>query len=111
MLKIVGSLDLVGNPVGLMSSLGTGVRDLFYEPANAIINKESIRSVTISTIRGAISMISNTADGTLGTATTMTRFVGKGFAALSMDQTFIDNREALSRKPEVQNYNMLVLHD
>ena len=84
-----------------MSSLGTGVRDLFYEPANAIMNKESLGTVTVSTIKGAISMISNTADGAIGTATTMTRFVGKGFAAFSMDQEFIDNREALSKKPEV----------
>jgi hypothetical protein len=36
--KIVGSLELVGNPVGLVSSLGFGVSAFFYEPAHAIIS-------------------------------------------------------------------------
>lgn len=101
----MGSLDLVGNPVALVSSLGTGVRDLFYAPAYAILNDRSIQSFTFQTILGALSMVSNTTDGTLGTATTMTRFVGKGFAALAMDKDFIENREALSRTPEVRIYN------
>lgn len=33
------SLELVGNPIGLVSSLGIGVRDFFYEPAHALINR------------------------------------------------------------------------
>ena len=28
---IAGSLEMVGNPVGLFSSLGTGVKDLFFD--------------------------------------------------------------------------------
>ena len=33
------SLELVGNPIGLVSTLGIGVRDFFYEPAHALINR------------------------------------------------------------------------
>jgi hypothetical protein len=35
--KIVGSLDLVGNPISLINSLGTGVKDFFYEPSQAFL--------------------------------------------------------------------------
>ena len=30
--RILGSLDFMGNPISLVSSLGSGVRDFFYEP-------------------------------------------------------------------------------
>ena len=33
------SLELVGNPIGLVSTLGIGVRDFFCEPAHALINR------------------------------------------------------------------------
>jgi hypothetical protein len=33
--KILGSLDLLGSPVSLVHSLGTGVMDFFTEPAKA----------------------------------------------------------------------------
>jgi hypothetical protein len=35
--KVVGSIDILGNPVGLFSNLGTGVMDFFYEPANGLV--------------------------------------------------------------------------
>jgi len=34
--KVVGSVSALGNPVGLVDSMGTGVKDFFYEPASAI---------------------------------------------------------------------------
>jgi len=35
-LKILGSFEALGSPVSLVSHLGTGVKDLFYEPAKGI---------------------------------------------------------------------------
>jgi len=34
--QVVGSSELLGNPVGLVSTLGSGVVDLFYEPAKGL---------------------------------------------------------------------------
>jgi hypothetical protein len=34
--KLVGTSDLLGNPIGLLSSVATGVFALFYEPASAV---------------------------------------------------------------------------
>ena len=36
---LLGSADVLGNPVSLVSSLGTGVYDFFHEPAEGIINR------------------------------------------------------------------------
>lgn len=35
--KVVGSVEVLGNPVGLVSSLGSGVMDFFYEPAKGLV--------------------------------------------------------------------------
>lgn len=35
--KIIGSVDLIGNPLSFVGSLGTGVKDFFYEPAQGLI--------------------------------------------------------------------------
>jgi hypothetical protein len=98
--RIVGSLDLVGNPVGLLSSLGVGVRDFFYEPAYAIITTPTqFKKIGRGVMKGAVSLASNTADGLLGTATNFTRSFGKGVAALTMDDIFLRNRERLNKPP------------
>lgn len=34
--KLFGSLDLLGNPVNLVSNLGAGVIEMFYEPFYAL---------------------------------------------------------------------------
>ena len=35
-MKVPGSLDIIGSPVGLLSSLGSGVADFFFEPAKGM---------------------------------------------------------------------------
>jgi hypothetical protein len=98
--KIVGSLDLVGNPIGLLSSLGLGVHDFFYEPAHALINNPTeIGKIGKGVVKGTVSLVSNTTDGFLGTGTTITRSVGRGFAKLSMDSSFLKAREKLQKPP------------
>jgi hypothetical protein len=99
--RIVGSLDLVNNPVGLLSSLGTGVRDFFYEPAHALISHPTeFRKIGKGVVKGAVSFASNTADGIIGTTTVMTRSVGRGIAFFAKDEVFLFNREKLNEFPE-----------
>lgn len=99
--RIVGSLDLVNNPVGLLSSLGTGVRDFFYEPAYALISHPTeLKKIGEGVMKGAVSLASNTADGIIGTTTVMTRSVGRGIAYFAQDDTFLANRERLNQFPD-----------
>jgi Vacuolar-sorting-associated 13 protein C-terminal len=89
-------LDLVGNPLALVQSLGTGVKDFFYEPAHALItNPNDIRKFGRSFLKGTISIVSNTTDGMIGTGTTITRSIGRNVAKLTMDAAFLRTREDL----------------
>ena len=108
MYRIVGSLDLVVNPIHLLSSLSTGVVDFIYEPLSALYNSPTeISEIGKGVMRGAVSLASHTADGLIGTATTMTRSVGKGVAALTMDEVFLRNRERLNKNPETLGSHMI----
>ena len=40
----VGSFDVIGNPVGLVSNLGTGVKDFFYEPWDGLASDGSLEA-------------------------------------------------------------------
>ena len=35
--KVFGSIDIIGNPVGLFTNIGTGVIDLFEKPIEGIV--------------------------------------------------------------------------
>ena len=98
--KIVGSLELVGNPIGLVSSLGLGVRDFFYEPAHALINSPTeLRKIGKGVVLGAISLVGHSADGFIGTGTTISRSLGRNVAFFSMDNAFIQRRRDLQHIP------------
>ena len=36
--SILGSIDILGNPVGLFHTMGEGVTDLFYEPYQGFVS-------------------------------------------------------------------------
>lgn len=38
--KVVGSADLIGNPVGLFNNLSSGFGELFYEPYQGFITSD-----------------------------------------------------------------------
>lgn len=101
--KIVGSLELVGNPVGLVTSLGIGVQDFFYEPYHAFTSNPTdiavIGKLGRGVVKGTLSIVSNTTEGMIGTGTTFTRAVGRGFAKLAMDPSYMVAREELQRQP------------
>ncbi|POM61404.1 Vacuolar protein sorting-associated protein [Phytophthora palmivora] len=35
--SLIGAADILGNPVGLVTNLGVGVKDFFYEPAAGLV--------------------------------------------------------------------------
>jgi vacuolar protein sorting-associated protein 13A/C len=37
--RVLGAFDVIGNPLSLMSTLGTGVYDFFYEPAQSLVTR------------------------------------------------------------------------
>jgi len=101
--KIVGSLELVGNPLGLVSSLGTGVKDFFYEPVHALYQTREIKRFGKLAVKGASSLVGHAADGFIGTGTTFTRNLGRTITLKgTFDEAFMRRRIDLHQLPRTK---------
>jgi hypothetical protein len=89
--SLIGHSNILGNPIGLLNDLGTGVVDFFYEPAQGIVNGPI--SATQGLIKGTGSLIKNTVSGTFGTVSKITSGITTGLAALTQDSDYIAQRQ------------------
>jgi hypothetical protein len=99
--KIVGSVDFLGNPIGLVSALGTGVKDFFYTPAQMLLEDENglrIENLRTGMTKGSKSLLRNTAVGIFHTTGKITETLGKGIAILAMDEQYNVERQRRSLK-------------
>ena len=92
--KLVGSFDFLGNPSELLASLGTGVQDLFYEPAKGLVKSPSDFGRGVA--KGSLSLLKNTFGGLLGAASRITGSMGKAAAFLSLDDNFAREQQQRS---------------
>lgn len=92
--KIVGSVSALGNPVGLVDSMGTGVKDFFYEPAQALMTSPNAFGTAMG--RGTKSLFTHTASGLSDSTSKLIGGIGSGFAALSMDDDFEEKQDRLA---------------
>ena len=98
--KIVGSLELVGNPYGLLNSLSVGVVDFFYEPAHAIITSPTeFRKIGKGVFKGTVSLVGNISTGLLGSSIGVTQSVSRITSKVTMDKSYMLAREKLQRPP------------
>lgn len=84
--KILGSVDILGTPIKLGSSIITGVASFFYEPAKGIVH--SPEAFTRGLATGTMSLIKNSMYGVFDTVSHVTGGVSKGLAALSLDDVY-----------------------
>ena len=75
-MKIFGAIDLFGNPIRLISNLGTGVQDFFQKPIQGIIKGPLEGAVGV--VDGSFSLVRHTVDGTFGAASKITSGISKG---------------------------------
>ncbi|CAI5726724.1 unnamed protein product [Peronospora effusa] len=94
--KILGSFDFLGNPVGLLDHIGTGVRDFVYEPLEGL--KIGGKGFSKGLAKGTASLMSNTVDGTFDAASKISGTFGQGFANLSLDDHYQQNRARARRR-------------
>ncbi|KAG1695557.1 Vacuolar protein sorting-associated protein 13 [Nymphon striatum] len=98
MYVLVLGLDVIGNPFGLVLGLTQGVEDLFYEPFQGAIQgpEEFAEGLAL----GVRSLFGHALGGAAGAASRITGTLGKGIAALTMDDEYQKKRrEAVNRKP------------
>lgn len=91
MYKVLGSFDIIGNPVSLVSNLGTGVHDFFYEPARGFV--QSPMDFVLGVGKGSSSLVKNSVVGIFGTASKITGTLGKGVAHLTFDKDYVRSRD------------------
>lgn len=95
---LVLGLDVIGNPFGLVVGLTKGVEDLFYEPIQGAI--EGPGEFAEGIVYGVTSFLGKTVGGAAGTVSRITGTLGKGIAALTLDDDYQrKRREAMNRKP------------
>ncbi|KAL8021053.1 putative vacuolar protein sorting-associated protein [Plasmopara halstedii] len=99
--SIMGSVDFLGNPIGLVSTLGTGVKDFFYTPAQMLLENENglrIDNLRTGMTKGSKSLLRNTAVGIFHTTGKITETLGKGIALLAMDEQYNVQRQRASTR-------------
>ena len=84
--KLIGSTDIVEGSVGLVTNLGTGVYDFFYEPIDGLLGENSSFLKGLS--KGGMSLASKTIRGTSGFTSKLTGGIGKGVSMLTLDPEF-----------------------
>nr|XP_045626468.1 vacuolar protein sorting-associated protein 13C-like isoform X1 [Procambarus clarkii] len=95
---LVLGLDVIGNPFGLVVGLTKGVEDLFYEPIQGAI--EGPGEFAEGVLLGVTSFMGKTVGGAAGAVSRITGTIGKGVAALTLDEDYQKRRrEAMHRKP------------
>lgn len=107
--SIMGSVDFLGNPIGLVSTLGTGVKDFFYTPAQMLLEDENglrIDNLRTGMTKGSKSLLRNTAVGIFHTTGKITETLGKGIALLAMDEQYNVQRQRASTR-QVKKINDL----
>ena len=86
--KVVLSADVLGNPVGVVSALGSGVRDFFVEPASARSPLEFSRALG----KGSVSLLTNTVIGLGVGVSSLAASMGRGVSALAFDEDWVRGR-------------------
>ncbi len=84
---LLGSVDVIGNPIGLVTTLGSGIVDLFYEPYLGFIS-DNPADIGLGLARGGASLIRKTISGFSGTFSKITGSMAKGLSAMTMDSDY-----------------------
>ena len=99
MYKIMGSFDLLGDPVGLLEGVTTGIKDFFYEPSKGIV--ESPEAFVAGLTKGSASLVGHTVGAALGSASKVTGSLSQGVAALAMDDSYERRRASTALRSNV----------
>ena len=96
--QIVGSLQVIGNPANLVSNIGNGVQDFFYEPYQGMV--QSPVAFIQGVHKGTTSLVSGVVSGTLTSAAALVGTASSGISYLSGDQDFVRQRAMQRQKQQ-----------
>jgi len=88
--KVLGSADILGSPLSLINSLGTGIYDFFYEPYRGL--QQSYYGFIVGMAKGTESLFKNSFFGVFNTTTKITGTLGKGRSSFVTSFMFMFTR-------------------
>ena len=80
--KLLGSIDIIGNPVGLFRNISSGVVDLIEKPIQGF-NQGPLEG-GMGIIQGAGSLVKNTISGTFNSINKVTGSLAGGLSSITM---------------------------
>ncbi|KAJ3291062.1 hypothetical protein HK104_006345 [Borealophlyctis nickersoniae] len=89
--KVIGSADVLGNPVGLFNNVSSGVSDFFYEPLQGFEITRP-QDFGIGVAKGTASLFKKTVFGVSDTFSKFTESIGKGLSVITLDEQFQERR-------------------
>ncbi|KAI8075646.1 hypothetical protein BDF21DRAFT_495147 [Thamnidium elegans] len=90
--RVLGSIDILGNPVGLFNTLSSGFGELFYEPYQGFIMSDRPQDLGIGIAKGVGGFMKKSVFGITDSMSRFTGSLGKGISAATMDKKFQDRR-------------------
>ncbi|CAK73031.1 unnamed protein product (macronuclear) [Paramecium tetraurelia] len=90
-LKLIGSIEIFGNPVGLVKHVAKGVYDLFDKPIEGFIKGPIEGGIGIA--KGAGSLVQNTVSGISNSMSKIAGSISGGLAYISLDKQYKQERE------------------
>lgn len=96
--KILGSADLIGNPVGLFNNISSGVLDIFYEPYQGFVINDRPQELGISIAKGGLSFLKKSIFGFSDSFTKITGSLAKGLTVVTLDKKFQERRRLNQRR-------------
>lgn len=84
--KVVGSLNIIGNPLSLFRNISTGVKDLKDKPAKGFVNGPAEFGLGI--VEGTTSLVAHSVGGAFNSIAKVTGTVSSGLATLAFDREF-----------------------
>ncbi|XP_061177950.1 intermembrane lipid transfer protein VPS13B-like [Saccostrea echinata] len=93
---VVGSLEILGNPTGLIRSIGTGVADLVKKPYAGLTQGPGAFVSGVSS--GMSSFVRNISAGMLTSVTNFASSVSRNMDRLSLDESHVERQEERRRQ-------------
>ena len=91
LMKLGVNIEILGTPLNLVKSLGTGVKDFFQKPVQGILRGPLDGAKGV--FDGTKSLVKNTVGGTLNTVSKITSGFSKEILILAHDENYINQRE------------------
>ncbi|CAG9335795.1 VPS13_4 [Blepharisma stoltei] len=101
LIHLIGHSVVLGNPVGLLNNLKTGISDFFNKPIDGMSG--GAKGAGKGFIQGADSLMKNTVQGAFGTVSMVTNTVATGISSITSDKEYMMERQQDKVKNKPKN--------